>query len=308
MIAGIPLQSGTSTVNVTLRDSLGASVGAQFPLVITAPAVTISTGGLPNGTVGVPYVGTIGATGGSGSYSFSLGGGKLPDGLSLSSDGTVKGTPQTPGTFTFSVNVTDSTGAGTGRDFTVTIAPAPLVVTGAPPPSGGTSGVPVSVSFGGTGGVPPYKCSTSGTLPPGTTFANCTLSGTPTAPGTYTFVVTDTDSTGVVANKSISITIAPPGLVLTATGANGQVGVAYSGQLTATGGTPPYSYGASGLPDGLSLSSSSGAITGTPTTAGQFSIAGSASDATGAKANTTLTVTIIPATLAIATASCPTVR
>jgi hypothetical protein len=305
VIAGVPLQSGNSNVVVTLKDSAGTSVTAQFPLAIAPPPVTISTGGLPNGTVGVPYIGIIGATGGSGGYTFSLGGGKLPDGLSLGSDGTVKGTPQTPGVFTLSVNVTDSSGSTSGRDFTITIAPAPLVVTGGPPPSGGTAGMPITITFGGSGGVPPYKCSIAGTLPPGMTFANCTLSGTPSTPGTYTFRVTVTDSTGISSTKDFSLSVAPPTLVLTATGANGQVGVAYSGQFTATGGVPPYAYSATGLPDGLTVASASGAITGTPSTAGQYSIAGTVSDSTGTKANATLSITIIPATLAISTSSLP---
>ena len=305
VILGVPLQGGTFSIAVTLKDAVGASVSGQFSLVIARPPVTITTGGLPNGTVGVPYVGVVGATGGTSPYNFTLGGGALPDGLSLKSDGSVVGTPQTPGTFSFSVNVTDASGASTGRGFTITIAPAPLVVTGGPPASGGTSGVPLTVTFSGSGGVPPYKCAAAGTLPPGTTFANCTLTGTPTTPGTYTFTVTVTDSTGVIANKSVTITVAPPGLSLTGTVGNGQVGVAYGGQLTGIGGVPPYSYGASGLPDGLSLSSTSGAITGTPTTAGQFSISATVSDSTGAKASATFTLTIAPAALTITTASLP---
>uniref|UniRef100_Q02BT6 Ig family protein n=1 Tax=Solibacter usitatus (strain Ellin6076) TaxID=234267 RepID=Q02BT6_SOLUE len=304
VIAGIPSQSGTFIVSVTVRDSVGASVSAQLPLVISPPPVSISTGGLPNGTVGVPYIGIIGATGGASPYSFAVAGGKLPDGLSFNSNGTVSGTPTTPGTFTFSVNVTDSAGGSTGRDFSITIAPAPLVVTGPPAGTGGTSGTPITIPFTASGGVGAYRCSTAGTLPPGTAFSNCTLSGTPTTPGSYTFRVTVTDSTGVTAAKDVTLVIAPPALNLGGSVGNGQVGVAYSAQLSATGGVAPYSYSFSGLPDGLS-GSAAGAITGTPATAGQFSISGSVVDSTGAKANATFNISIVPADLTITTSSLP---
>jgi hypothetical protein len=303
VISGVPLQAGSFAVTVTLQDSVGGSVSARYSLVIAPPPLTISTGNLPNGQVGVPYVGVIGASGGTGSYTFALTGGKLPDGLTLSSNGSVTGTPTTPGTFSFSVNVTDSAGATNGRGFTVTIIPAPLVISGGT--NSGTSGSPINSTFTITGGIGPYKCSVSGDLPPGTTFSGCTLSGTPTTPGTYTFRVTVTDSTGTTTFKDVTITIAPATLTLAGTVGGGQVGVAYSGQLTASGGTQPYSYSASGLPDGLSVASSSGAITGTPGTAGPFTINAAVVDSTGAKATATFNIVIAPPDLVITTTSLP---
>ncbi len=282
LISGNLQQAGTFVIGVTLKDSAGASVSAQYSLVVGAPPVSISTGPLPNGTVGVPYIGTVGASGGTGPYTYSLGGGPLPDGLTLSAGGSITGTPKTPGTFSFSVTATDSTGASGGRGYTVTIAPAPLVVTGGPTP--GITGTPISIPFSGGGGVGPYQCTASGTLPPGTTFANCTLSGTPTTPGTFTFQVIIKDSTGVTATRDVTVVIAPAGLNLTGTVGNGQVGVAYSGQLTAAGGTPPYTFTAAGLPDGVTVSAL-GVISGKPTTAGPYSIVGSVADAAGAKGN-----------------------
>ena len=57
------------------------------------------------------------------------------------------------------------------------------------------------------------------------------------------------------------------------------MGVAYSGQRSAAGGTPPYTFSGSGLPAGISLSNT-GAVTGTPTAAGDFILSATVTDST----------------------------
>ncbi|HEV3357426.1 MAG TPA: putative Ig domain-containing protein [Pseudonocardiaceae bacterium] len=71
----------------------------------------------------------------------------------------------------------------------------------------------------------------------------------------------------------------------------GTVGTAASLQLSASGGTAPYTWTASGLPTGLSVSSS-GLISGTPSAAGTFNVSATAKDSTGATGSTTFTWTI----------------
>jgi hypothetical protein len=167
------------------------------------------------------------------------------------------------------------------------------------------TGTPISISFTGTGGVGPYRFTLCSGLPPGTTFSNGVLSGTPTTPGTFTVCVTIADSTGAVFTKDFALTVAPPAaLSLSGSLSDAKVGVPYAGQISAAGGAGPYSYAGSGLPDGLSLSAS-GSISGTPGTAGQFSFTATATDSTGAKANGTFRITIVPADLSIVTASLP---
>src|SRR6266540_874438 len=86
---------------------------------------------------------------------------------------------------------------------------------------------------------------------------------------------------------------APSGVTVTNPGSRtGTVGVATSLQMSATGGTPPYTWSASGLPPGLSISSSSGLISGTPTTAGSYSVTVTARDTANVSGSTSFSWTI----------------
>lgn len=94
--------------------------------------------------------------------------------------------------------------------------------------------------------------------------------------------------------EDIAAASGEPPEITTASLTNGTVGVAYNRTLAATGDTPiTWSVGGGGdpLPDGLELNSSSGAITGTPTEDGAFSIDFVASNAAGSNLKT-LTLTI----------------
>ena len=293
-------------VSVLVVNPGGASSDA-VSFVVGPPGVSISpNSSVPSGVVGVAYTGLIVATGGTAPYTFSLKGGNLPDGLTLASGGAISGTPKTPGQFAFTAGVTDAKGGTGGGDFSIAITTAPLNITGGPAGTYAT-GTPVSITFTATGGVGPYRYVQSGNLPPGTSFSNGVLSGTPTTAGTFAFRITITDSTGAVFYKDYTITItqaAPPSLTLGGSLSDGKVGVPYTGQITATGGVSPYSYAGTGLPGGLSLAAGGG-ISGTPTTAGQFTLSATATDSAGATASARFPFTIAAPDLGIVTLSLP---
>ncbi|MEO8597546.1 MAG: putative Ig domain-containing protein [Candidatus Solibacter sp.] len=308
VLSGTLLAGGTYLVNVTVQDATKAVVTAQFSLLVSPPPVTISTSaGLPGGTVGAAYTGSILASGGAGPYTFSVTGGSLPDGLTLAPAGAISGTPKTAGTFSFAVTAKDANGETGSGSFSIRVTPAPLTVTGPPSNPPVVAGTPATLTFTGGGGTPPYRFTPCSAPPPGLTFSSGVLTGTPTTAGTFPFCVTIGDAADVTATKTISIVIVEAPVKLTLAGGtlpDGKVGVAYSGQITAAGGSSPYTYAGTGLPDGLTMSAA-GAISGTPGTDGPFSFSVTVTDSKGATATGTFRITVAPADITIITASLP---
>lgn len=109
-ITGTPTVLGTSNFTVQVEDSSDAIVTQALSIVINRPPpLSVATGSLPAGTVGISYSQTLAASSGVQPYTWSLAGGTLlPPGLSLSSSGVISGTPIATGTTNFTVQVTDS--------------------------------------------------------------------------------------------------------------------------------------------------------------------------------------------------------
>src|ERR1700722_17737546 len=71
-----------------------------------APLVQITTTSLPGGTAGRSYTAALSATGGVTPYTWTISGGNLPSGLTLSTSGAITGSPNAAGTSSFTVKVT----------------------------------------------------------------------------------------------------------------------------------------------------------------------------------------------------------
>ncbi|BFU89797.1 MAG: hypothetical protein NTAFB01_09840 [Nitrospira sp.] len=163
--------------------------------------LAIKTTTLPGGTVGVSYNQTLAASGGVPGYAWGLNAGSntLPDGLTLNPAGVISGAPTTAGMKTITVKVTDSTGATTTKEFTLTITGPtvlPLSITTTALPAG-TVGTAYNATVTATGGIGTKSWNvSSGTLPAGLSLNASTgvISGTPTAPGAFTFTVRVQDS------------------------------------------------------------------------------------------------------------------
>jgi hypothetical protein len=137
-------------------------------------------------------------------------------------------------------------------------------------------------------------------LPAGLSISSSTgvISGTPTTAGTYSVTVTGKDSTGPTGSATFTWTVGSTGadtVTVTNPGSQaGTVGTAASLQVHATDSAAgqTFTYSATGLPAGLSIASSTGLISGTPTTAGTSTVTVTATDATGASGTAAFTWTI----------------
>jgi hypothetical protein len=129
-----------------------------------------------------------------------------------------------------------------------------------------------------------------------------TITGTPTGPaGTanFTVQVKDSGTPAQTKTQALSITVMAATVQLQITtpalpnGADAR-GSSYSAALQATGGVPPYTWSAAGLPPALSIDSNTGTISGNTTRGGMFPVKATVKDSAGTQAtdskNYTLTI------------------
>ncbi len=161
-----------------------------------------------------------------------------------------------------------------------------------------------------SGGTSPYTVTLdSGSLPTGLSFAGdnagATISGTPSAYGTYTFTIQAVDYNGYIGTQTYSFTVGAPVItILPSTIPGATAPASYSTTFTASGGIAPYTFDvlSGSLPTGLSLSSAgvlSGIAAGADT-AVTYNFVLRATDATSQVGTQSYTVTINPRDRAIA--------
>jgi len=308
-----PTASYAGPDTFTVRVSDGTAIATSvINVTVTAPTVTVNPLTLNAMTPGTLFATqSFSATGGYGAYTYTVSAGSLPTGLSLnSSTGALTGTPTAAGAYNFTIRATDSS-TGTGAPFSSTLAFSGTVGSSNVAPifvSAGAGSLTVaqsalatdlkgllhasdtdssqtetwSQSVAPSHGSLSFSGATSGSgasdITPGGT-----ITYTPTAgyAGLDTFTVQVNDGTAT-ATRVINVTVTAPTVSVTALTLNTMtVGAVFSSQsFTATGGYGAYTYSVSAgsLPAGLSLNSSTGALTGTPTTAGAYSFTVQATD------------------------------
>ena len=118
----ITANSGTYNVELTAKDSTGATAKRTVQLVVTSPIASlfINTLWLPASTIGTDYSATVTSSGGASSLTWSAT--ELPNGLTLgSSNGIISGTPTVSGTYNVVLTVKDSIGATATKTLTLTV-------------------------------------------------------------------------------------------------------------------------------------------------------------------------------------------
>jgi hypothetical protein len=183
----------------------------------------------------------------------------------------------------------------------ISIASEGIATSGIP---AGKVGAAYSFTMSATGGSLPYSWTAAG-LPEGLSMTTGgAISGVPTSSGTFSAVITVEDSASLTNSKPFEITILP---ALSSGGEHSvsklqitisdltdcTVGEQCNMKLTAKGGTSPYTWSASGLPDGLSLSSA-GVLSGTPSEAGSTQIDFKVTDSGKRTASLTLELKVNP--------------
>ena len=216
-----------------------------------------------------------------------------PDGLTLkASTGKVTGTATKAGTFTFTVQLKDSSGKTATKDYTLKVTQT--AVTGSIPAM-----TTRRASYTGTpkasGGASQYAWTISaGSLPDGLKLNASTgkITGTATKAGRFTFTVKAKDANGAAGKKSYTIKVTQT--AVSGTLSNAIKGTFYTGTPKASGGTSPYvwSVSAGNLPDGVKINSSTGKITGTPTKTGTFTFTIKAKDSNGAAGSKQYTIKV----------------
>lgn len=279
-VTGVPTQSGSFRIDYTGTDDLGYRTTSADVIAIEPPTLTLSpaAGDLPGGELGTSYRQEITTAGGIAPHAYGVTAGALPDGLVLSPGGVLSGTPTAAGDFDFTVTTTSSSSvASTGEphrasatyrivvERVVTLAPSRLPA--------GTVGVTYDRALTADGGVSPYLfVVTDGELPDGLRLSSAgRLHGTPTEAGTSTVEISAIDSTpgGRLTStpRTYDLVVEPPTIAVSPTTLPDATSAsAYSQQLSATGGTAPYTFTIVGgeLPAGLGLTAT-GHLHGTPT-------------------------------------------
>jgi putative Ig domain-containing protein/matrixin/Ig-like domain-containing protein len=249
-------------------------------------------------TVGVPFNFQLSAFAGTAPYSWSLSGGTLPSGLTLDpATGILSGTPSSLGNSSVTIRLTDSRGRSAEKQIVISVTPLQLSVTTESLPLG-SMGTNYSSSVTAVGGRQPYLWTISqNSLPPGLSLSSASglISGIPTAAGDFPFTVRVIDADGRSFSKALSINVSASALRVSDVASTQAIkGAAFSLQMVASGGTPPYSWSiATGaLPSGLGLNGSTGLISGTATVSGAFTAGIAVRDQIGQQVTTSIQITV----------------
>jgi carboxypeptidase family protein/putative Ig domain-containing protein len=272
VLSGTPKDRGDFVFTIRCTDSGTPSTADKQFFIHISDTLTVTTGAVPNGAVGMPYSSTLNATGGLKPYTWAVKTGTLPAGLSLNNaTGAIAGTPTAKISSSVIIEVTDGDAPAQKAQQTLNFDVSDTLSIYDATVSNSRINQAYNVNIRAQLGTLPYTWRlASGTLPPGVALGQnagiATLSGTPTTAGTYTFSLEVSDSATPVQKVSRSYTlIVHPDIAISTAALKTAVRVTpYADVVAAIGGALPYSFTivAGTLPAGLTFNTSTGDIYG----------------------------------------------
>ncbi len=293
-ISGTPSSIGTFIPNFTVTDAANRKLMGAMEIDIYGPFVFTTPATLASQNIALPSWFYISTNGGKGPYTYRLASGSaMPPGLTFADSGGVgliQGTPTTPGTYSFTVEVTDtfSPPEKISQLFTLDVLNG-LVLPQTTLPDAVKS-LAYQEQIQPAGGTPPYHyvLAQGSSMPPGLTLNTATgkVTGTPTTVGDtwITVLITDSAPTPITINPLITMHVQPPLSLQTTSLPDYARGLNYATTLNIVGGRAPYTAQviSGALPDGLTFSPSpypnTYNLTGVPTKDGLFGFTVQVSD------------------------------
>jgi hypothetical protein len=282
-VTGTPTTLGTWQFWLRISADGHTSSERFFGMTVNRIRLRVGTASAPPAVKGIAYSLKLAAVGGTGTgYTWTVNSGALPAGLTLSSDGTISGTPTTNGASVFVAKVTDSAGGTDTHQLTIKVVD-PLGVKASPRVA--EVGRPFSATLQGSGGTPNYTFAIASGLPNGLNFNGTTgITGTPTNSGVFAIAVSIKDADGLSTSINVPLTVVPKLSLVTRRLHSARLGARYAEKLTIRGGSRPFRYAFVGgtTPKWLHIAARTGTLSGTPTRAGSFRFRVTVKDALGA--------------------------
>ena len=207
VISGTPTTEGSYTFVTRAALVDGRSDTKALKIDVRAP-VAIAARTVPRSEIGVPFQLALVASGGTGTYTWSLTSGTLPTGVALAANGTIAGTPRAGGAFRFTATATDTEGRKADYPGTLNVAQRLAIATQLLRPA--KVGRAYRQKVVTTGGVIPKVLKvTRGPLPRGIRFDRRlgVLSGTPRKPGTYRITFLAMDALKAQSTKTLKLVV-----------------------------------------------------------------------------------------------------
>jgi hypothetical protein len=312
-IAGTPAAGSQGSYSVTLSASNSSGSTATLALTITvnaATAPTITSGATADFTLNQAGAAAITTTGSPTPTITEAG--AIPAGLTFTDNGNgtalISGTPTADGTTNITVTASNGISPDATQTYTIVVGQAPAFTSAAT----ATATVGSAFTFTATAGGSPAPSWGESNLPPGVTFTDngngtATLSGTPTAAGTYAIPLEATNGYGS-AQQTLTITVEQAPAITSANAATFTTGTQGTFSVTATGSPTAAITESGALPSGVTLvdnGNGTATLAGTAAagTSGSYPITITAANGVSPNATQSFTLTVNPVTAAPAITS-----